>query len=294
VSKENGEILFHKKQNPGGIVSGNKTRPIVMASMESVKVLLRRLKYSRYGFTGDYASWELAKRGCTGYDSDIILEKVKRGILKVKRGEIAFERDSVLFDSIEYSWPLLSALMWVAAINNSKLNVLDVGGSLGSSYFQNKYFIDTLAQVNWNILEQENFVQCGQLTMQDKNLQFFSTIDEATRANGLPDILLVACTLPYLKNPYRVLQDLMKTGIPYLMVDNTFFNYEERDRICVQKVPPEIYEASYPCWFLNYNSVKQKINENYSIISEHKNDSVIYLDGRKIQYKGFLAKFNLV
>ena len=265
-----------------------------MTSIESVKVLLRRLKHSRYGFTGDYPSWELAKQQCTGYDSGIILEKVKRGILKVKQGEIAFERDSVLLDRIEYSWPLLSALMWVAAMNKSKLNVLDFGGSLGSSYFQNKYFLDTLEHVNWNILEQENFVQCGQENIQDKKLQFFHTADEAIRTNGLPDILLVACTLPYLKNPYQVLQELMKTGIPHLIVDNTFFNYEERDRICVQKVPPEIYEASYPCWFLNYNSIKQKISEGYSIISEHKNDSSVYLDGRRIQYKGFLAKINTV
>ena len=171
--------------------------------------------------------------------------------------------------------------------------MLDFGGSLGSSYFQNKYFLDALDHINWNILEQENFVQCGQRYIQDENLQFFHSAEQVIRTNGLPDILLFACTLPYLENPYLVLEELMKKEIPYLMIDNTYFNYEERDRICVQKVPPEIYGGSYPCWFLNYNRVKQKISERYSIISEHKNDSRIYLDGRKIQYKGFLAKANL-
>ena len=184
--------------------------------------------------------------------------------------------------------------MWVAAINKSKLNVLDFGGSLGSSYFQNKYFLDTLDHINWNILEQENFVRCGQENFQDKNLQFFHTAGEAITTNGLPDILLVACTLPYLKNPYEVIQEFLRMGIPHLIIDNTFFNYERRDRICVQKVPPEIYEASYPCWFLNYDRVKQKISEGYSIISEHKNESITYLDGRSIHYKGFLAKINTI
>jgi len=265
-----------------------------MASIESVKVLLRRLKFNRHGFTGDYPSWELVKKQCSGYDSDIILEKVKKAILKVKKGEAAFERDSVLFDSIEYSWPLLSALMWIAAVNKSKLHVLDFGGSLGSSYFQNKYFLDTLEKVTWDIVEQQNFVHSGQLNISDKKLRFFNTAGEAVRANGPADILLFACTLPYLENPYQVLGELIKTGVPYLMVDNTFFNYEKKDRICLQKVPPEIYEASYPCWFLNYDDVKQKVGEAYSIISEHKNDSIIYLDGHKIQYKGFLAKIKPV
>jgi putative methyltransferase (TIGR04325 family) len=261
-------------------------------SIEPAKILFRRLKFSRHGFTGNYRSWELAKRHATGYDAEIILDKVKESVLKVKQGEAAYERDSVLFDRVQYSWPLLSALMWVAAINKSTLNVLDFGGSLGSSYFQNKYFLDTLEQVRWNVMEQNKFVQTGRLYIQDGNLQFFNTVDEAIGANGLPDILLLGCTLPYLENPYGLLRKLMQAGIPYLIVDNTFFNYEKKDRICLQKVPPDIYEASYPCWFLNYCSIKQTIMEAYSIIAEHKNESVAYLDGHKIQYKGFLAKIN--
>jgi len=75
-------------------------------------------------------------------------------------------------------------------------------------------------------------------------------------------------------------------------VDNTFFNYQPKDRICLQKVPPDIYDASYPCWFLDYDTVKQKVMEGYSIITEHTNESITFLDGHKIPYKGFLAKIN--
>src|SRR5215475_3829712 len=105
---------------------------------------LRRINPSKYGWKGDYSSWEAAKKQAGSYDDGIILEKVEQAALKVRNGEATYERDSVLFDRIEYSWPLLAALMWVAARNKGKLTVADFGGSLGSSYFQNKVFLEGL------------------------------------------------------------------------------------------------------------------------------------------------------
>ncbi len=71
--------------------------------------LARRLHGNRpadaYGLSGDYRSWDEAMTASTGYDSGIILEKTKAALLKVKNGEAAYERDSVLFDEIQYAWP---------------------------------------------------------------------------------------------------------------------------------------------------------------------------------------------
>jgi putative methyltransferase (TIGR04325 family) len=253
--------------------------------------VIKRLKISsKHGWFGNYTSWNIAKDKCVGYDSKIILEKVKEATLKVKEGKAVYERDSVIFNSIEYSWPLLSSLMWVSALNGGRLSVLDFGGSLGSSYFQNLTYLKTLETVNWNIVEQEAFVRCGRDHIQDEHLQFFYTIDEMIKTNGKPDVLVMSCVLPYLEKPYEVLETLMNYRIPYLIIDNTYFNFESLDRICVQKVPPVIYEASYPCWFLNYDNVVETICQQYSIISEHENKSVIQLDRTDIQYKGFTAK----
>jgi putative methyltransferase (TIGR04325 family) len=247
---------------------------------------------SKYGWFGNYKTWEEASRKCSGYDDVGILEKVKNAVLKVKMGEAAYERDSVLFDKTEYSWPLLSSLMWVAAVNKGKLNVLDFGGSLGSSYFQNKKFLDALDTVHWNVVEQKNFVECGEKFFQDEKLRFFNSSSDALEQLGSADILVIACTLPYLQEPYAVLRQLMNLQIPYIILDNTYFNYTEEDRISIQQVSPQIYKASYPCWFLNYHNVIKIIREKYSIVSEHENNSHIYLDGVKIQYRGFLAKIN--
>ncbi|MBN2143137.1 MAG: glycosyltransferase, partial [Candidatus Aureabacteria bacterium] len=68
-----------------------------------------------YGWSGNYPSWEAALHDSKGYDSPDIFTKLKTASLKVKSGEAVYERDSVLFDKIEYSWPLLAGLMWIAS-----------------------------------------------------------------------------------------------------------------------------------------------------------------------------------
>jgi len=258
---------------------------------ESISIIIRRLLNDRSMWSGDFASWQAASQGGQGYSSDEILKKVKKAVLKVKHGDAVYERDSVLFEKIEYSWPLLASLMWVASKNNSALKVLDFGGSLGSSYFQNKKFLDELHYIEWNIVEQEDFVWTGRDCIEDQTLQFFFSIDECIKKKGRPDILILACTLPYIENPYQLMGELMDYKIPHIIIDNTFFNYEDRDRITIQNVPPSIYPASYPCWFLSYKKLVTAVADNkYLIVSEHVNDSRILLDGNSVQYRGFLAK----
>ena len=88
-------------------------------------------------FEGSYSTWQEADAHCNCYDNGDILEKVHSATLKVKNGESVYERDSVIFDQIEYSWPILTGLMWAAAQNSGCLKVLDFGSSLGSSNLEN-------------------------------------------------------------------------------------------------------------------------------------------------------------
>ena len=91
----------------------------------------------------------------------------------VKRGEAVFERDSVIFDKVQYAWPVTAGLMWVAARNGGRLSVLDFGGSLGSSYFQNREFLAYLPNVRWSVIEQAHFVKAGRKHIQDERLVFY-------------------------------------------------------------------------------------------------------------------------
>jgi putative methyltransferase (TIGR04325 family) len=229
-------------------------------------VLLQLIRQSeKYGFFGDYKSWQEASRKCTGYDSSEILAKVKKSLLKVKKGEAVYERDSVIFDRAYYPFPLLASLLKIAFENDGYINILDFGGSLGSSYFQCKDFISVVKILRWNIVEQANFVACGKQYFEDESLKFYSTIEDCIQ-NENPYIILISSTLQYLEDPYLFLRTLVDFDFKYIVFDRTTFIDQGKDRLTIQKVPPEIYPASYPAWFFNLNKFLAFFQERYELV----------------------------
>jgi putative methyltransferase (TIGR04325 family) len=223
---------------------------------------------SLYGWFGDYKSWEQAKTASGGYDDIAILKKVKNSLLKVKNGQAVYERDSVLFDKIEYSWPVLAALMWIAVNNHGKLNLIDFGGSLGSTFFQNRFFLETLAQVRWNIVEQEHFVKCGKSCFEDNRLCFYKSIEQCV-AEQNPDAILLSSVIQYFEKPYELLRDIVNRNFDYIIVNRTpILLSGNNDRLTIQKVPPHIYEASYPVWFFNREKFLSSFGDKYQLLVE--------------------------
>lgn len=239
-------------------------------------------KKTKYGFFGDYKSWQEAKKDSIGYDNPAILEKVKNSLLKVKSGEAAYERDSVLFDKVEYSWPVLAGLLWIASQKESGLNVLDFGGSLGSGYFQNLNFLKHLKNFEWNIVEQENFVKCGKEFFEDGKLKFFYNIEECLTVNKV-DVLLASSSLQYLEDPYSFIKTASGLNFDYIIIDRTPF-FKNKDRIAVQKVNPRIYDASYPAWLINEEKFIGIIKDKYDLVADWKS-----LFGT-INLRGFIFK----
>jgi putative methyltransferase (TIGR04325 family) len=252
---------------------------------ESVK---RFLSGIIYGWHENYNSWEEAKQKCTGYDSVEILERVKSSALKVRNGEALYERDSVLFDEIQYSYPLLSSLMWIGAIYGGKLNVLDFGGSLGSTYFQNRLYLDSLPSIKWCVVEQPEFVKTGVDCFQTEKLSFYNTIDECTLTNSV-NVVLISSVLQYLEKPFELLDKIRQTGIKYIIIDRTPF-ISGTDRITIQKVNPTIYKASYPCWFFNLRNFKKSMEKDYSMITEF---GALDRANIKSEFKGFLFELKI-
>ena len=245
--------------------------------------IIRFLTGILYGWHGNYSSWYEAVKKCKGYDSQDIIEKVKASALKIKDGSAIYERDSVLFKEVEYTFPVLSILMWVAAQNQGKLNVLDFGGSLGSAYFQNKLFLDSLPEVNWCIVEQPGFVKVGKENFEDKKLHFFYSIEECLKSFNI-NVVLLSSVLQYLEKPFLLLDQIKSSGINYLIIDRTPF-IKGHDRITVQKVHPKIYKGSYPCWFFNEESFVSFFSREYKLIFKF-----IALDKANIRsvFKGFV------
>jgi putative methyltransferase (TIGR04325 family) len=230
--------------------------------------LFRSLNKPAYGWSGDFPDWETAAAEVEGYNSNAIISKVKESLLKVKNGEAVYERDSCLFQEIEYSYPLLASLLWVAFKNEGKLDIIDFGGSLGSTYYQNKRFLKELRSVSWSIIEQESFYKVGIEYFEDKELKFFWNMDECLSLNPSKTILF-SSTIQYLNEPYAVLKSIVDRKFEFIIFDRTYFLNRDlnKDRITVQRVSPTIYEASYPCWFFSQNKFMKFFEENgYSLI----------------------------
>ncbi len=258
--------------------------------VQYIKRLYLRAKYYRYGWKGDYASWAAASAKCGGYDAANIVEKVKAAALKVKEGSAVFEKDGRLYPEITWSWPLLSQLLWIAGQRGQQLSVLDWGGSLGSSYFQNRGYLQHLERLQWSIVEQAGFVKAGNRGIAGGPLAFFDSIEEAMAARGPHDILLLSCVLPYLEKPYDFLLAVAEKAIPYIIIENTYFNPAPENRLTIQKVPPVYYDAAYPAWFLDYQQVVDTLLPRYEMLAAYKNEEILYLDGQLVNYKGCIMR----
>lgn len=251
---------------------------------------LRRSSSSGITFQGGHATWEEAREASRGYDENSILEKVKEATLKVARGEAPYERDSVVFSSVQYSWPLLAGLMWAAARHEGRASVLDFGGSLGSSYFQNRQFLDALSDVSWGVVEQPHYVAVGAKYIANERLRFFNTMEECTAVIS-PNVVLFSSVLQYLKEYEPIVAAAARAKPTIIVIDRTIISLTGQTEICVQRVPPSIYAATYPCRSLaEAQLVGQLKGEGYDLVSAFDSLPFAALEAISCSYKGYIFR----
>jgi putative methyltransferase (TIGR04325 family) len=286
-------LSYIKNENP---LSGQKIKNAISKFIpytlkQGIKKIIKKDPEPEVsGWFGNYSSWQEVEKQCGGYDDNLVFEKVKQATLKVKNGEAAFERDSVTFDKLEFDEKLLSFFKSVAAEKNNTLNVLDFGGSLGSSYFQYRQLFDGAVALKWNVIEQGHFVEFGKKEIKNNELDFFYSVQECLLENKT-DVLILSSVLSYIKEPYVLLKELMSLSIKYIVIDRNLFLKDE-DRLTKQIVPSSIYKASYPCWILSENKVLQLLGEKYTVIDELEpyNGLEVDLKDKKAYFKGVILK----
>ncbi|MDO8652465.1 MAG: methyltransferase, TIGR04325 family [Undibacterium sp.] len=250
--------------------------------------VIGRLRSGGIRFNGNYPTWEEAAAECTGYDDAPILTKVLESTLKVKRGEAAYERDSVLFECIEYVWPVTAAIMWVAAQSGGRLNVLDFGGALGSSYFQNRAFLASLPEVRWSVIEQAHYVSAGREHIQDNTLRFYTSVDDCLAENK-PNAILLSSVLEYLPESISYYLDIVgKSKAEIIIVDRSPVAFDQVEKITVQKVPRQIYKATLPCRLISSKRLIDLLKAlNYELVIQYPS---IGGSGSNFSYQGFIFK----
>ncbi len=259
-----------------------------------IKKMYRDLFYKApvHGWFGNYGTWTEAQSRSTGYDAANILNTVKAAVLKVKNGEAPYERDSVVFEKVECTVPLLNAFKKIALEGNGVLHVIDFGGSLGSSYFQNRSFLQDLKELKWNVVEQKHFVDCGKECIEGEQLKFYYTIEEAINDSG-KQVLLLSSVIQYFEKPYELIEKCLAFDFDYIIIDRTAFVKSQPERITVQIVPESIYKASYPAWFLNEEKFVGSFKKQYEIVDAFISDlsKPMNIDNKtEVYWKGFILK----
>jgi putative methyltransferase (TIGR04325 family) len=225
-----------------------------------LKNVLLKTKFSK-----SFETWDGALKHCSSYNKKEIFDKTKNAARLVRDGAMAYERDSVLFNKVQYDYALLFALLFIAN-KKSQLHLIDFGGSLGTSYRQNKKYLDALSiPIKWGVVEQSEFVEIGINEFQNDTLKFY---DNLSQINFNVDVVLMGSSLCYCKNPYDVLTDIMEIEPNFILIVRTPFSEEKEDKISIQYVPKHIYDASYPYWTLSKENLINFLLKKYKLFEE--------------------------
>jgi putative methyltransferase (TIGR04325 family) len=65
-----------------------------------------------------------------------------------------------------------------------------------------------------------------------------------------------------MEKPYEMLEALLAKRYPYFLLDRTMARPGLRDELYIQHVPPAIYRASYPVWFLNAQKIEELVQSH--------------------------------
>lgn len=241
-------------------------------------------------FEGDFASWAEARAAAGGgYDAGEIVERVLAATRAVRDGRAAFERDGVAFPRRIGEDGLVAALRTVAAASGGRLRVVDFGGSLGTTWWRHRGELADLRDVRWDVVEQPAFVAAGRAQLGGTGLRFFASVAEAGGA-AEHDALLASTSLQYLPDPPAEIARWVAAGFAWIVLNNVPLHARRPDRLAVQRVPPEIYPASYPVWFFNRERLLGRFAADYDVVREFASEAVWPVGWRQYRSTGLLLR----
>jgi putative methyltransferase (TIGR04325 family) len=250
---------------------------------------LRRRQPEGLQLVGSPQTWAEARAASAGYNHPEILERVLTATRDVVAGRAAFERDSVLFDSTEVPLAVVAGVLRSAALDDGRAHVIDIGGSLGSTYRQGRHFLAALSSLRWDIVEQAAFVAAGRAEFETAELHFLETLAEVMVGPTRVTVLLSAC-LQYLETPFDLLMSLSSLPSRHLILDRTPVCESESDHLYVQMPPPSVYEATYPTWVFSHARLIERLAPDWVLVADQPgmDGDVTAADGLRCEYRSMV------
>lgn len=252
---------------------------------------IRALKHrdepvERISFSGTYASFEeaLAAAGVTGdssYQQQTILDATLEWTLDLARESKRPER-VISTRAIR----LLAAIeMALRDHENGTLHVVDFGGALGGHYVELRPYLP--AGVDWEVVELPLTARVGRDTFGSHELRFSERTEDLSP--GPIDIVLASSSLHYTRSPWESLRSLLALEPNWLLIDRQPL-IADGERLTVQTVPPTIYDARYPAWFLSERRLRKALTGWTPALHWYLPEEQAVLDDTLVPYQGFLFR----
>ena len=240
------------------------------------------------GASGDFSSWQEAARLCS-FDQPEFLERVFSAAKAVASGSAVHMRDGSLFDEIEYSWPLLAGLLYAAAKSGGRLVVLDFGGSLGTTYFQNRRFLDRLEAVEWHIVEREVYCEFATRYLQHPRLHFHRSIEACCATGAEPGVIVFSSVLQSLPDPWALLATIGDLPVRHVLIDRCSISAEKRDRLTVFRASAAAAaNMTRPMWFFDEVRLLAALGPDFRLIERFSGFEK--LPGIPSQFHGYILE----
>ncbi|WP_373974370.1 methyltransferase, TIGR04325 family [Chitinibacter sp. SCUT-21] len=256
----------------------------------SIWMKIRKWTYNiaharKISFNGPYESWSKALDNSTGYDSDNIINKTLESTKQVIDGIAVYERDSRLFHS-PANEPIVANFLSDLPKNS---RIIDFGGGLASLYFRHKEILHTKVNLEWHIIEQPKFIAAAKQLNFPSHIYFHRSIhDELENSTAL----IFSNSLQYIESPMELLDKVINHQEHQILFFRMLPTAELSIQRCfVQKVPSNIYEASYPIWVFSLSLLLSKIEKFYTVTTiEFESTSHSTYTGLEIRYVNIIAK----
>lgn len=244
---------------------------------------------TRIAFNGDYADWEEAVADCGDWQS--MLEGDIDAVNKVLRGEGAWVQDAQLFYEPKYNYCLCGAILRCALQKKDRqVRVLDIGGALGNSWFQNLAYFADAVKMEYIIAEQDNYAEYGHRNLERDGLKFIKSIDDWQRGERF-DLILLSGSLEYIDRYQEFLDRIVQANPRYIMLDRLAVG--DRARICKQTVPPtHNAKGSYAFRIFSEEEVMRFFGEGYELIEKDRATTPgrIFFEDGKADYRYYVFR----
>tara|TARA_B100001250_G_scaffold67363_3_gene53933 strand:+ start:13069 stop:13917 length:849 start_codon:yes stop_codon:yes gene_type:complete len=208
-----------------------------MGIKSKVKSLLQKIKTVSIPSTPPlqptFSSYKEAEKAAGNYEENELIKVIVAKSVKYKNSLDDIE--TINLDNLSNARTVRTLIAIAGGVNNNSLSVLDFGGSAGVHYFTAKKILNNSIKLKWTIVETESMVSEARLNnLENEELKFFSSLEEASRNNPKYDIVYANYSLCYTPEPLEYLKQLLELKYTTLFITNTALNPQNIEIVGLQ------------------------------------------------------------